>query len=70
MSDRITSLILTFEEPLNAEDAQALIQTLRQLRGVADVSANVASWGHHAAVEQARAELRGKLLDILLPKRP
>lgn len=62
------SLTVTLGENVREEDAQALSAAIRQLRGVIDVSSNVADGNSHIAETRARHKLADQLWNVLYPK--
>ena len=68
MSDRFHSLTVVLEKDMRDDDAKSLIQAIKQLRGVINVTGNVANIESHMAEERARHELSKQILDILYPK--
>jgi inosine-uridine nucleoside N-ribohydrolase len=69
MTDRFNALTVVLEQDIREDDAQAIIAAISQLRGVASVEGNVADMHSHIAKEQALHELRGKMMDIIFPKK-
>lgn len=67
MSDRYIAFTVTLEIPTKDEDAEPIINAIRQIRGVSDVVPHVDDIGVHWAYEKARLELVGKLLELLRP---
>lgn len=65
MSDRINALTVVLEKDLRADDAEALLTAIRQLRGVISVQANVTGIADHIALERARREIYDKLWSAL-----
>jgi hypothetical protein len=65
MTDRYNALTVVFEKDIRSDDAEAIINAIRCLRGVATVTPNVADMASHIALMQARSELRDKLADVL-----
>lgn len=70
MTDRFNALTVVLEKNIREDDAEAIILAISQLRGVASVEGNVADMASYIAKEQAMHELRGKMMDILFPKKP
>lgn len=64
MTDRIKGLTVTLEPNVREDDAQAIIDAIRQLRRVASVDAHVEDANHHMAVQQAKHEFRMKLHEL------
>jgi hypothetical protein len=66
MTDRIRTLTVVLPVNTREDDVQPLIDAIRMLRGVLDVKADVADSADYFAVTNARAQLRSKLLDVLM----
>jgi len=47
------------------DDAEGLLNAIRMMRGVADVSVNVADFNHHMARAQAKTELVKRIYDAI-----
>ena len=65
MSDRIKGLTVTLRDNLRDDDAQPIIEAIRLLKGVVDVTPHVADANHHMAVSLAKAQLSAKLWEAL-----
>jgi hypothetical protein len=65
MTDRLTVVL---EKDIRDDDAQPLIEAIKQMRGVLDVQPLMANIESYIAQSRARAELGQKLWDILYPK--
>ena len=57
MTDRINGLFVTLENATRDDDVQGLVDAIRQLRNVADVSLNVQNFDAHIAKTTARMDL-------------
>jgi hypothetical protein len=68
MSDRYNSLTVILEHDLKDEDAEPLIEAIKQFRGVLSVTPTVSDMLAHFAEERARNELREKLWRVLNEK--
>jgi len=68
VTDRANGFVVALEADMRVDDAEAIANAIRQLRGVIAVKPMVTDGGTCAAVEQARAELRKGLIDVLWPK--
>lgn len=64
MTDRIKGLTVTLEDNVREDDAQAIIDAIRMLRRVVSVDVHVADIDHHMAVQQAKHEFRGKIIEL------
>ena len=65
MSDRYNYLTVVLETDLKDEDAEPLIQAIKQLRGVLSVTPNVRDGMSFFAQERVRHELTQKLWQVL-----
>lgn len=68
MTDRYNALTVVLEKDIRNDDAEALLNAIRQLRGVLSVTGNVADLDSHMAQARARHELGEKLWRVLYPK--
>lgn len=68
MTDRFHSLVVVLESDLRSDDAQALIDAIKQLRGVLSVSGEITDIGTLMAEERAKRELGEKLWNVIYPK--
>lgn len=67
MTDRINALTVVLDVDRREDDCEALVTAIRQLRGVASVSMNVADYRDHIAHERARRDLSDRLWRVLYP---
>ena len=65
MSDRYNCLIVVLEKDLKDEDAEPLIEAIKQFRGVLSVTPNVSDLTAHLAEKRVRWEIGAKLLAAL-----
>jgi hypothetical protein len=68
MSDRYNYLTVVLDHDIRYDDAEPLINAIRQLKGVLNVKAHVSNSDSWASDERARFELGEKLLAIVFPK--
>ena len=68
MTDRIFAYTVILEQEIREDDAEAITQAIKMIKGVAKVVPQVTDAGHYFAVETARRELTEKLWEILYPK--
>lgn len=69
MTDRIKGYIVTLEQDLRTDDAEATTEAIKQIRGVLSVSPITASPSGDFIIEtRIRRELGDKLWEILYPK--
>jgi hypothetical protein len=65
MTDRYNALVVVMAQDIRSDDAEALINAIMMLRGVASVTPNVADMGGHIAKMQVRTEMKQKVFDAL-----
>ena len=65
LNDQYYALTVLLEEPIKDEDAEALINAIRQLRGVMDVQPLIADPMAVWAKESARRDLIRQMMNIL-----
>lgn len=65
MTDRFHALTVILEEPIRSDDAQAIIDAIKQIRGVLDVQPEVTDPSHYYAVTKAKNEIARRLFDAL-----
>jgi hypothetical protein len=70
MTTRFKGLAVVFEQDLREDDAKAIVDAIKMLRGVLDVAPVEARPSDDFFVtERVRQEIGGKLLDIVYPHR-
>ncbi|KPA14475.1 hypothetical protein MHK_005318 [Candidatus Magnetomorum sp. HK-1] len=65
MSDRYSSLTVVMEKDIREDDATAIMDAIRMLKGVIGVSGNVTQPDNYMAETRAKNELRKKLLRVV-----
>lgn len=68
MSDRTVALTVVLDSTYRVDDAEAIMNAIRMIKGVARVKANVADPDTYIAFARARAELTSKLFDAIKEK--
>lgn len=68
MTDRFNALTVVLEKDIRDDDAEAIIQAIKMVKGVLSVDGNVADIEAHLATERVRRELLQKLIGVLCPK--
>ena len=68
MSDRYNYLTVVLEKDTRYDDAEPLINAIRQLKGVLNVKAHVSNSDSWASDERARFELGQKLWEVIYAK--
>ena len=61
MTDRYFALTVVLEQNVRDDDAQHIIDAIKQMRGVLSVEPHVANLEMHQAQDRARHELQQKL---------
>jgi hypothetical protein len=69
MTDRYNYFVVGLEKDIREDDAAALMAAIRQFKGVLSVTGNVSDSSFRLAEERARAEISGRLLAALYPKK-
>jgi hypothetical protein len=65
MTDRICALRVALERDLRPEDVQPIIDAIKMVRGVLDVTTNTANSEVWIGYQRARHELTQRLIDAL-----
>lgn len=65
MTDRLKALLVVLEQPIREDDAEPLIEAIKQLRGVAEVVPSVSNLDDESNRMMVRSEFRKKLWDVL-----
>lgn len=65
MTDRFKGLVVTFEHPVREDDAEALIQAIKMLKGVIGVAPVLENVDDQINRTQIRDELGQKLIDLV-----
>lgn len=68
MTDRFNSLVVVLERDLRDDDAQPIIDAIKQIRGVLSVEGHVSDFDFKVAEKRAVADLEQKLWEVLHPK--
>lgn len=68
MGDRIFSYTVTLDGVYKDEDAKQIQAAIEMIKGVSSVVPQVADAETYFAVDQARCELREKILEVIYPK--
>ncbi len=68
MTDRYSKLTVVLETDMRSDDAESLINAIKQMRGVLDVSGDVMDSGSYLAEARVRNEMSKKLWEVLYPK--
>lgn len=68
MTDRYNAFIVVLEQDIRSDDAQPILDAIKQLRGVLGVEPYVSDISEQIAEMRARRELGQKLWDVLYPE--
>lgn len=69
MTDRLKGLVVTLDQDYRIDDAEAIVNAIRQIKGVLSVSTSIATGEDYFNRERIRHELGEKLWAILYPKK-
>lgn len=67
MTDRYFALTVVLKNNLRSDDAQPVIQAIKMIKGVLEVTPHVADLEFYSAVQTASLDLRKKLFEVLHP---
>ena len=65
MTDRFNGLIVVLEKDIRDDDAQCLLDAIRMMKGVKDVTGNVVDVDTYVTEARVRIELRNKLQQLI-----
>jgi hypothetical protein len=65
MAQRLKAVLVSFDDDIREDDAEAVIQAIRMIRRVASVGPVPADIDDHLARQRARLELVAQLWDVL-----
>lgn len=64
MTDRYNAVVVAFDRDIREDDAEAVINAIRMIKGVVNVTPNVTDISDHVAAMRAKRELSEKLLAV------
>lgn len=64
MTDRLKGCFVAFERDIREDDAEAIINAIKMIKGVEDVKVNIADADDWMNRQQIRRELRKKTFDL------
>lgn len=67
MTDRYMAFTVTLDQDIRTDDAEAIINAIKMVKHVRNVTPHVANWEFHTAVDRARQDLGEKLWKVLYP---
>ena len=65
MTDRLNGVTITFEKDIRDDDAEAIINAMKMIKGVIHVEPHIVTTDDHMATTRANIEFRGKLIDFI-----
>ena len=65
MTDRLNAITVVLDHDIRDDDAEPLLNAIRMLRGVLEVTPHVADYASHVAESRARQAWRERILKIL-----
>lgn len=65
MTDRLYALTVVLEQDIRKDDAEPIIDAIRMIRGVGEVTAHISEPATYAAEARAKMELKLKIIEIL-----
>jgi len=65
MSDRVNGLVITLEKDIRLDDMELLMQSIRFMRGVANVEANVVNSSDWINQQRIKCELKEKMYKFI-----
>lgn len=68
MTDTVHSLIVVLDNDIRTDDVQSIIDAIKMMRRVIDVSPVVSDMRSHMAETRARTDLADKLWKVLYPR--
>jgi len=69
MTDRLKGVWVIFDKDIREDDAQPIIDAIKQIRHVLSVKPSIADGSDYMARERVRMELSEKLWDVLHPEK-
>jgi len=70
MTDRVKGFYVALEEDIRIDDFESMRQAVLQLRGVENVTAEIADHDDWMNRERVKGELRQSMMQVLLPSPP
>jgi hypothetical protein len=69
MTDRLKGVVVTFEQDIREDDAEGIIQAIKRLRWVLDVTPSIRTTDDLMNRERIRREFGDKLWAVLYPEK-
>ncbi len=68
MTDRFNALVVVLDRDYRSDDAQAILDAIRMIKGVVAVEGNVLKPDDFIARVRVREEIREKIWDVFFPR--
>lgn len=65
MTDRYNALTVSLERDIRDDDAEIIINAIKAIRGVSDVTGNIVDIDSFAAASRSRQQFVSKLYDLI-----
>jgi len=65
MTDRLNGVTITFEKDIRDDDAEAILDAMKMIRGVAHVEPNIVTIDDWMSRRQVKSDIRDKLYDFI-----
>lgn len=65
MTDRLNAIIVVLDRDTREDDAEPILEAIRQLKGVISVTGNVTDLSDHAARQLAKHEIKMQIFSLL-----
>lgn len=65
MTDRYNKLVVVLDKDIRSDDAEPLMNAIRQMRGVLSVEGNVVTSSDHVATVRVKHELTQKVFEFI-----
>lgn len=65
MSDQICGFVVILEKDISEEGAEQVMQSMRLIKGVADVRTKISDWETHIGYARGKLDIKEKLMQFL-----
>jgi hypothetical protein len=67
VTDRLKGLVVTFDRDIREDDAKAIVDAIKMIRGVLDATPSVRTYEDHMNRARIDAEWRQRMHDLMYP---
>lgn len=67
MTDRLNGVFVTFDRDIRDDDAEPILDAIRMIKGVLDVSPNITNISDYSARLRVQTEMREQIFKVLVP---